>query len=76
MFRRILLATALGIAVVTVPAASAQARACMIGYECYTTYYSDSSHTTVVGGLYEGCDGTRSSWGQRTAYATFVETPC
>lgn len=76
MFRRILLATALGIAVVAIPAAPAQARVCKMDHECYTTYYSDFSHTTVVGGIYEGCDGTRISWGQRTAHVTFVETPC
>jgi uncharacterized protein DUF6289 len=49
-------------------AGRAQAAACPLGFECVTTYYSDSTHTTVVGGKLEYCDGGSSSWGSRTGY--------
>ncbi|WDZ86171.1 DUF6289 family protein [Micromonospora cathayae] len=59
-----------------IPGSPAQARACRIDFECYTTYYSDASKTTVVGSLYESCTGTRYFDGVRTGYLTFQETRC
>jgi hypothetical protein len=79
VLRRILLAGALTVgtaAVAVLPAAPAQARACIIDHYCYTTWYSNAAHTSVVGELYEDCDGTRTSWGTRSGYVTFVEVPC
>ncbi|GAA3646806.1 hypothetical protein GCM10022224_007000 [Nonomuraea antimicrobica] len=77
MIRRALLATILGLAAVTaVTTGPAQARACQLSYTCVTTYYSDSAHTTVVGGKFEDCEGNTSTWGVRTGYLTFDESPC
>ncbi|MEU8106629.1 DUF6289 family protein [Nonomuraea muscovyensis] len=80
MLRRTLLATtlsaALTLATVTVASAPAQARACKIDHFCDTIYYSDSAHTTAVGGKREDCDGTVQTWGRRTGYLTFTEVPC
>lgn len=77
MIRRVLLAVLLALATLTTfTSAPAYARACALGNYCVTTYYSDSSHTTVVGTMYEGCEGGGSSWGTRTIYKDFVETPC
>jgi hypothetical protein len=79
MLRRAITATVIAAATtaaVLVPAAPAQARACIIQHECYTTWYSDSSRTVVVGEKYEGCYGTISMWGVRSPYVTFTEIPC
>lgn len=77
MIRRALLAALLALgAITTVTTAPAYARACPLGTSCVTTYYSDSLHTTVVGALYAGCDGAGSSWGTRTTYLDYQETPC
>ncbi|GHJ43195.1 hypothetical protein Cs7R123_05370 [Catellatospora sp. TT07R-123] len=79
MLRRLGLAAALvtiGSVAVVLPGAPAQARACTIDHYCYTTWYADAAHTSVVGQLYEDCGGSRSTWGTRSGYATFAETPC
>ncbi|MFK3984054.1 DUF6289 family protein [Micromonospora sp. NPDC050397] len=77
MIRRVLLAAAIAVAaLVVVPGTPAQARACKADHDCYTAFYSDSSHTTLVGALSESCDGTRSMWGRRSGYLTFSESPC
>jgi hypothetical protein len=77
MIRRALLATLLGLAtVVTVSASPAHARACRIDHYCVTTYYSDNTYTTPVGGKYEDCNGNASTWGTRSGHPTFEETPC
>ncbi|MEV0003244.1 DUF6289 family protein [Micromonospora sp. NPDC050980] len=77
MIRRAIAVTvvALGASAV-MPAAPAQARFCMPDHQCTTYYYSDSSHSTQVGSLYEECDGSRYSSGRRTGYFTFSEIPC
>ncbi|WP_018349799.1 DUF6289 family protein [Longispora albida] len=69
------LAVAALIAVV-VPAVPAQARACRIDHFCTTAWYSDSSYTNHIGGMYEECDGSVYTWGQRTGYVVFRESPC
>lgn len=66
----------LAAAVIVAPAAPAQARACTFGYECYTTFYSDPSHTAVVGTLYEDCHGEPTMHGTRSGFTTFQEYPC
>ncbi|MEU0571898.1 DUF6289 family protein [Nonomuraea sp. NPDC005983] len=77
MIRRALVASVIAVAALAAgPAGPAQARACSLGSSCVTTYYSDSSQTTVVGGKYEDCDGTVSTWGTRTGYLTFSESLC
>lgn len=79
MVRRVAAAAAVALATATVavlPAAPAQARACKIDHMCTTYYYSDSSYTTIVGSLYEECDGSRYTWGTRTSHFTFSEVPC
>lgn len=77
MIRRAAAALVLTASVLAVlPGSPAQARACMIDHQCTTYYYSNSSMTTIVGSLYEECDGSRYSWGTRTGYLTFTEVPC
>jgi hypothetical protein len=79
MLRRVLVAAALAVsatATAVLPAAPAQARACTINHYCYTTWYSNAAHTTVVGGKYEDCDGDITQWGVRSAYITWSEHNC
>ncbi|MDG4803751.1 DUF6289 family protein [Micromonospora sp. WMMD980] len=77
MIRRAIVVAAIAVFVsVVVPGSPAQARACKIDHQCTTYYYSDSSHSTQVGSLYEECDGSRYSSGRRTGYLTFSEIPC
>lgn len=77
MIRRLLPATVLAVAAVTVVTASpAEARACKINHACATVYYSDSTRTTVVGEKYEDCNGAVDMWGVRSGYIDFYESPC
>ncbi|MGN9838033.1 DUF6289 family protein [Nonomuraea sp. H19] len=77
MIRRALLATLLAAATVTtVTAGPAQARACPLDYHCVTTYYADSTYTSVVGQKVAGCAGDEYTWGRRTYHPEYVETPC
>jgi hypothetical protein len=77
VIRRVLLATALtAAAVLAAPTTAAQARACALGHECTTYYYSDPSRTTMVGARYEDCNGGSSGWGTWAGHRTFVEVPC
>jgi hypothetical protein len=79
MFRRAIAAVALAtVATVTaiVPASPASARACTIAAYCYTTWYANAAHTSVVGQKYEDCDGNISMWGTTTQYITFSEYSC
>jgi Family of unknown function (DUF6289) len=57
-------------------ATPAQAAACPLGWECVTTYYSDNTHTTAVGGKVEYCDGSADSWGTRSGYIDFHRQEC
>jgi hypothetical protein len=68
--------TLLATAGLTFTAAPTQASACPLGYECVTTYYSDSSHSTVIGGKVEYCDGDSNAWGTRSAYYDYSRTAC
>ncbi|WP_205302722.1 DUF6289 family protein [Nonomuraea montanisoli] len=70
------LAVVLALAGAAVTSAPAQARPCGLGNYCVTTYYSDSSWTTVVGQMVEECEGGGGSWGVRTIYKDFTERPC
>ncbi|MEV5894094.1 DUF6289 family protein [Nonomuraea fuscirosea] len=77
MIRRLLPATVLAVAAVTVVTTGpAEARACKHGHACATIFYSDSTRTTVVGEKYEGCDGSVDMWGVRSGYQDFYESPC
>jgi uncharacterized protein DUF6289 len=69
-------ATFLATAGAILAATPAQAAACPLGFECVTTYYSDSTHTTAVGGKLEYCDGGSSSWGSRTGYLDYYRSAC
>ncbi|WP_018253653.1 DUF6289 family protein [Salinispora mooreana] len=77
MIRRLFVVLAfLATAVLVSPAAPASARACTFGHECYTTFYSDPSHTTMVGSLHEDCQGEPTMVGSRSGFKTFQEYPC
>ena len=77
MFRKLLiLAAIIPACVLIVPASPAQARACQRFYHCITTYYSDPSHTTVVGRMTDDCRGESAFWGTRGNSLTFFEAPC
>ncbi len=79
MLRRVMVAAAVAAsATVTavLPATPALARACTINHYCYTTWYSNASRTTVVGGKYEDCVGNITQWGIRSAYIAWSEDPC
>jgi Family of unknown function (DUF6289) len=77
MIRRLLLSTVLAMAAVTtVTTGTAQARACKIDHTCATIYFSDSTHTVVVGEKYEDCNGAVDMWGVRSGYQEFYEDPC
>jgi len=45
-------------------------------YELDTVYYSDASHTTVVGETNLYCTGRHSSWGTTSAYKETTSYPC
>lgn len=75
MIRRMPVILAFIAAAVIVTPAPAQARICKIDHECYTTFYSDSSHTTVVGTLYENCQSEPTMRGVRSSFWTFREHP-
>lgn len=45
-------------------------------FDVKNTYYSDASHSTVVGTRHYKCNGALDSYGQITAYATVVQTEC
>jgi hypothetical protein len=79
MIRRALAAAALAVVAIVVavaPAAPAQARACRIDFFCTTTWFSDSTQTTVVGYLIENCVGDRFMSGIRGAAPIFEEDRC
>ncbi len=79
MLRRAIVAATLAIsstAIAVIPTTPAMARACRIDHFCYTDYYSDATHTTLVGGKFEDCDGEIRTWGRRTGSYTWSETPC
>ena len=79
MIRRILVTSAVAAAAViavVLPASPAQASACPIRDECYTTYYSSSAHTTVVGTLLEFCGGGSSMTGVRSGYFVTSRSGC
>ena len=57
--------------ILTVPDTAEAARMC----EC--DYYSDASHTTIIGGLYQGCrPGQVSRWGSSSPYYSCTCEPC
>lgn len=77
MIRRVLVAAALAATALAItPTGPAQARACALGFYCITTYYSDNTHTTVVGSLGEDCIGNSYTWGVRSTYKDWNEYPC
>lgn len=45
-------------------------------FDVNNTYYSDASHSTVVGSRHYRCNGALDSYGQVTTYATVVQTEC
>jgi hypothetical protein len=77
MLRRALLAAVLTVAAAVFAFASpAQARFCKIDHQCYLTFYSDNTYTTVVGYDFTNCVGDVVSHGVRSSYQTFDEIPC
>lgn len=77
MFRRALLAvvltTAASLFALSTPA---QARFCMLDHYCVLAFYSDSTHTTLVGTQVTDCTGEVFKYGRRSAHQEFTETPC
>ena len=77
MLRRVLLTVALVAAtVLAIPGSPALARACPLDWSCHWTYYSDSTHTTVVGERGADCTGTSFSWGATSTYQDYTEYAC
>ncbi|NUR30243.1 MAG: hypothetical protein HOV83_31065 [Catenulispora sp.] len=78
MIRRLaVVATLVGGAVAALPAAPAQAvAACRVDNECVTSYYSDISHTQIVGQITVFCDGSRDEWGTFGRYPVVQNVPC
>lgn len=44
--------------------------------EIEITYYSDSSHSTIVGEYYKGCDGKVTMVGSYSDFYDYVSAPC
>ncbi|MFF4412266.1 DUF6289 family protein [Streptosporangium sp. NPDC001559] len=75
--RRVLLVTAFAAPLLALlPAAPAQAMPCGMGRSCSTTYYSDDSLTTAVGGEWTDCYGYTASWGVWSGHSTYYESDC
>jgi len=45
-------------------------------YELETVYFSDASHTKIVGESDLYCTGDHSSWGTTSAYKLVSKSPC
>lgn len=45
-------------------------------YEVETVYFSDASHTKIVGEYDLYCTGKHSSWGTTSAYKITSQSPC
>ena len=67
-------AAGLAMAVSSLPASAAARPGVGQGEEVVLTYYSDATHSTVVGGYEFGC--VFASWGEMTSYYTTTEHAC
>ncbi|GAA4897804.1 hypothetical protein LX16_1051 [Stackebrandtia albiflava] len=62
--------------VIGTTATPAAANACPLGYDCQTTWYSDSAKTQAVGGEWTDCYGYTVDWGERGPYMTHSRHRC
>lgn len=46
------------------------------GSYCETTFYSDATHTTIVGERIKTCSGSVFTWGTTSAYKVTACEPC
>ncbi|MEV7006696.1 hypothetical protein [Streptosporangium sp. NPDC051022] len=77
MIRRVLLTALLAVTgLAVVPGAPAQASVCPMNRYCVTTYYSDGTYTTAVGGKVEDCGADPYSWGTWGPYEKYYEGDC
>lgn len=78
MFRRLMIVVAAAILVALgLSPTSAQAwPRCDSGYECWYDWYSDTTHTTLIGWMHVNCDGDQTSAGDRSPYLSFSSWPC
>ncbi|WP_368862068.1 DUF6289 family protein [Catenulispora pinistramenti] len=49
---------------------------CKADYACTVTFYSNGTHTTVIGQVYTDCEGQRSSWGSMSGYEVVTQSEC
>ena len=61
--------------VLAAPAAQAYPK-CAAGYQCVMTFYSDASHSQVIGGFSYSCTGAYYSWGSQGYYQTWTVSAC
>jgi hypothetical protein len=78
MNRRFLSAVAVSVATLTLaPAPAAQAaNTCGQTNYCQTNYYTNPSHTTLVGQVTYFCGGAESQWGVVTGFKVTTSSPC
>jgi Family of unknown function (DUF6289) len=60
---------------VTVGSSTAPVRA-MPNQAVYIAYFSDASHSDLVGEYWNDCTGEQYRWGTRTAYSVSNSLPC
>ena len=80
MLRRLLAATALGVAataVAVLPSAPAQALySCPANYQCIHTWYVDQAHTIWNGSYSINCEGTSLRLGTQSGFLVFSQELC
>ncbi|MEZ0113844.1 hypothetical protein ABH920_007878 [Catenulispora sp. EB89] len=77
MIRRLAVAALLGSSVFAFSTAPAHAvPICKADYACTMTFYSNGSHTTVIGQIYVDCYGQRSQWGSISGYEVVTQSEC
>jgi hypothetical protein len=75
--RLLIFAATVIVAVVGLPAPSAQAwPQCQFGSECWYDWYSDATNTTLVGSMYVDCLGHQTSEGVRSGTLHFETWHC
>ena len=63
-----------GAAVAAIPAQALPH--CPAGYQCDMVFYSNSAHTSIVGGYTYFCDGEYTEWGVRSGFPSFGTAKC
>ena len=79
MIRRLLLAAVLSVVPGTVIVSAAPAHAfqdCGVIDSCIYQFYSDASHSQVVGWIHVTCQDVTTTWGTTTNYLTYHSSAC